>query len=102
LASPRRRVISDATSDGAAVCGTASIWLRGSGVGEEPMATPSLDELKRMARETFGRELSDAQAEAYRGRLPTMVQNVHLLRDRERRLGTTDPAQVQQVGGGHG
>jgi hypothetical protein len=66
------------------------------------MATPSLDELKRMARETFGRELSDAQVEAYRGRLPTMVQNMHLLRDRERRLGTTDPAQVQQVGGGHG
>jgi hypothetical protein len=60
-----------------------------------------MDDLKRMARETFGRELSDAQAEAYRGRLPTMAKNVRLLRDWERRLGTTDPALVQRVGGGH-
>jgi hypothetical protein len=65
------------------------------------MSRPSLDDLKRMARETFGRELSDAQAEAYRGRLPTMVQNVRLLRDWERRLGTIDPAVVQRVGAGH-
>ena len=61
--------------------------------------SPSLDDLKRMARESFGRELSDVQAEAYRGRLPTMVRNVRLLRDWERRLGTTDPSQVQQLGG---
>jgi hypothetical protein len=32
------------------------------------MAKPTTDELTRMAREVFGRELSDAQAEAYRGR----------------------------------
>ena len=57
--------------------------------------SPSLDDLKRMARDAFGRELSDAQAESYRGRLPTMVRNVRLLRDRERGLGTTDPSQVQ-------
>jgi hypothetical protein len=66
------------------------------------MSGPSLDELKRIARETFGRELSDAQAEAYRGRLPTMANNVRLLRDRERRLGAIDPALVQRLGGGHG
>jgi hypothetical protein len=65
------------------------------------MSRPSLDELKRMAREVFGRELSDAQADAYRGRLPTMAKNVRLLRDWERRLGTIDPALVQRVGGGH-
>jgi hypothetical protein len=65
------------------------------------MSRPSLDDLKRMARETFGRELSDAQAEAYRGRLPTMEQNVRLLREWERRLGTIDPALVQRVGAGH-
>lgn len=65
------------------------------------MSSPSLEELKRMARESFGRELSDTQVEAYRGRLPTMVRNVRLLRDWERRLGTTDPCQVQLVGGGH-
>ena len=64
------------------------------------MSTPSLDDLKRMAREAFGRELSAAQAEAYRGRLPTMARNRRLLRDWERRLGTIDPAQVQQLGAG--
>jgi RNA methyltransferase, TrmH family len=61
---------------------------------------PSLDDLKRMAREVFGRELSEAQAEGYRGRLPTMARNVRLLRDWERRLGTLDPALVQRVGSG--
>ena len=66
------------------------------------MSRPSLDELKQMARETFGRELSDAQAEAYRGRLPTMAKNVRLLRDWERRLGTTDPVLVQRLGGPSG
>jgi hypothetical protein len=65
------------------------------------MSSPSLDDLKRMARENFGRELSDAQAEAYRARLPTMVRNRRLLRDWERRLGGTDPSQVQLVGGHH-
>ena len=65
------------------------------------MASPSLDDLKRMARESFGRELSDAQAEAYQGRLPTMVRNRRLLREWERRLGTLDPAQVQLLGGHH-
>ena len=61
------------------------------------MSRPSVDELKRMARETFGRELSDAQAEAYRGRLPTMARNVRLLRDWECRLGVIDPALVQRL-----
>jgi hypothetical protein len=65
------------------------------------MSRRGLDDLKRMAREVFGRELSETQAEAYRGRLPTMARNVRLLRDWERRLGTLDPAQVQRVGGGH-
>ena len=65
------------------------------------MSRPSLDDLKRVARESFGRELTDAQADAYRGRLPTMARNARLLRDWERRLGTLDPAQVQHVGGGH-
>ena len=65
------------------------------------MASPSLDDLKRMARESFGRELSDAQAEAYRSRLPTMVRNRRLLRDWERRLDQIDPSQVQLLGGRH-
>jgi hypothetical protein len=65
------------------------------------MSSPSLDDLKRMARESFGRELSDAQADAYRGRLPTMVRNRRLLRDWERRLGAMDPSQIQRLGGHH-
>jgi hypothetical protein len=65
------------------------------------MSSPSLEDLKRMARESFGRELSDAQAEAYRGRLPTMVRNRRLLRDWERRLDTIGPSQVQLLGDHH-
>jgi len=59
--------------------------------------TTTVDELKRMARETFGRELSDAQAEAYRGRLPTMAANVRRLREWEPRLRHAEPALVQRV-----
>ena len=64
------------------------------------MGKPTTDELKKMARETFGRELSDADVEAYRGRLPTMVQNVRRLRDWEPRLRDAEPALVQRVIGG--
>jgi hypothetical protein len=61
------------------------------------MAKPTTEELKQMARESFGRELSDAKAEAYRGRLPTMVQNLRRLRDWEPRLRHAEPALVQRV-----
>jgi hypothetical protein len=64
--------------------------------------TTSVDELKKLARETFGRDLSDAQAEAYRGRLPTMAQNVRRLREWEPRLRDAGPALVQRVVGGGG
>jgi hypothetical protein len=63
---------------------------------EEAMTT-TVDELKRMARETFERELSDAQAQAYRGRLPTMAANVRRLREWEPRLRHAEPALVQRV-----
>jgi hypothetical protein len=59
--------------------------------------TTTIEELKRMARETFGRELSDAQVEAYRGRLPTMVRNVERIREWEPRLRHAEPALVQRV-----
>jgi hypothetical protein len=62
--------------------------------------TTTIDELKRMARETFGRELSDAQAEAYRGRLPTMVKNVERIREWAPRLRQAGPALVQRVASG--
>jgi hypothetical protein len=64
--------------------------------------TTTIDELKRMARETFGRELSDAAAEAYRGRLPTMVENVRRLRAWAPRLRQAEPALVQRVAQGEG
>jgi hypothetical protein len=61
------------------------------------MSGPSIAELQRMARETFGRELSEAKALAYRGRLPTMVQNIERLQRWASRLGDTAPSQVQQM-----
>jgi hypothetical protein len=61
------------------------------------MSKPSIAELQRMARATFGRELSEAQAEAYRGRLPTMVENVERLQQWASRLGDIAPAQIQQM-----
>ena len=61
------------------------------------MAGPSIAELQQMAREAFGRELSAAEAEAYRGRLPTMAQNVRRLRQWEKHLRAAEPAQVQRV-----
>jgi hypothetical protein len=61
------------------------------------MSGPSIAELQKMARETFGRELSEAEAEAARSRLPAMVQNAGRLRQWEKRLGDTAPAQVQQM-----
>ena len=61
------------------------------------MAGQSIAELQRMAREVFGRELSAAEAEAYRGRLPTMAENVRRLRRWEQRLRDAEPAQVQRV-----
>jgi hypothetical protein len=66
------------------------------------MMTTTVEELKKMARETFGRELSDAQVEAYRGRLPTMVKNVERLREWEPRLRHAEPALVQRVTPGGG
>jgi hypothetical protein len=64
------------------------------------MMTTTIEELKEMARATFGRELSDAQVEAYRGRLPTMVKNVERLREWEPRLRHAEPALVQRLMGG--
>ncbi len=63
------------------------------------MSQPSTAELRRLARETFGRELSDAQLEAYRGRLPTMARNIVVLQSWEERLREVEPALVQRVDG---
>ena len=59
------------------------------------MPEPSTAELQQMAREAFGRELGEAQAEAARARLPTMAKNLARLRQWERQLADAAPAQVQ-------
>jgi hypothetical protein len=66
------------------------------------MPKPTIQELQKIGREAFGRELSEAQVEAYRGRLPTMAQNVRRIRDWERRLRDAEPALVQRVLSGGG
>ena len=61
------------------------------------MAEPTIAELQALARDVFGRELSEAQAEAYRGRLPTMARIVQRVRSLEPRLRTAHTAQVMRV-----
>lgn len=61
------------------------------------MARPTTEELRAAAREAFGRELDDAQVEAYRGRLPTMIRNIETLRSWEPKLRTAEPSQVQRL-----
>jgi hypothetical protein len=61
------------------------------------MTKPTVAEIQQIARETFGRELSAAQAEAYRGRLPTMARIVQRVRELEPRLRDAHPAQVMRV-----
>ena len=59
------------------------------------MSSPPSDDLQRQALEVFGKALSDEQLELYQGRLPTMLENVDLLRDWSKRLDDTYPAQIQ-------
>lgn len=61
------------------------------------MPTPSVAEIQQIARETFGRELSGAQAEAYRGRLPTMARIVERVRKLEPMLRNAHPVQIMRV-----
>jgi hypothetical protein len=84
------------------VSGTAGLGDAGQGFRRGEAMTTTIDDLKRMARDTFGRELSNAEAEAYRGRLPTMVENVRRLRAWAPRLRQAEPALVQRVVAGDG
>jgi hypothetical protein len=61
------------------------------------MANPTVAELQEMARTVFGRELSEAQAEAYRGRLPTMARIVQRVRALEPRLHDARPLQIARL-----
>jgi hypothetical protein len=61
------------------------------------MTGPSIPELQRLAREVFGRELSEAKAEAVRGRLPTMARAARILEDSQAGLGETLPATVHRA-----
>ena len=61
------------------------------------MSEPSIETLKRDVLETFGVVLTDEQAEACRGRLPTMLDNVRRLQGWADCLGETAPAQIQRA-----
>ena len=56
------------------------------------MPTLSNDELKRQVEAVFGTTLTDAEIEAGKGRLPTMVDNARLLAGWAGRFGTMGPA----------
>lgn len=61
------------------------------------MARPTVAELQEIARSVFGREITEAQAEAYGGRLPTMARIVKKIRELEPQLGRTDPIEVADI-----
>ncbi len=58
------------------------------------MSRLSVAELQKLARDTFGRDLSEGELEVYRTRLPSMAQAVTMLRQWEPRLKDTVPATV--------
>ena len=60
------------------------------------MNGPSVTELQRIAREDFGRELTEAQARRYGGRLPVMGQAARLIDEWGARLGEIGPAAVHR------
>jgi hypothetical protein len=61
------------------------------------MPHPSVEELQELARTLFGRELSERQARAYRGRLPTMVRVVRRIRELEPKLRDAHPIEVTRI-----
>ena len=61
------------------------------------MGQPTAAELQDMVREALGRELSEAEIESYRGRLPTTARCLRIVQDWEARLGDTGPATVYRV-----
>ncbi|TDJ61951.1 MAG: hypothetical protein E2O37_11790 [Proteobacteria bacterium] len=61
------------------------------------MSRLSIAELQKMARDTFGRDLSEGEIEVYRTRLPAMVQAVTMLEEWEARLNDTVPATVHVI-----
>ncbi len=61
------------------------------------MKQRSIAELQQMARDNFSRDVSEADAEAYRGRLPGMVRTVATLSQWEKRLRDIEPATVHST-----
>ncbi len=61
------------------------------------MSRLSIAELRKMARDAFGRNLSEGEIEVYRTRLPAMVQAVTMLKEWESRLNDTVPATVHVI-----
>lgn len=50
------------------------------------------EELRKLAREKFGRELTDAEAQLFAARLPSMAQAADVLLVWQSKLGETAPA----------
>jgi hypothetical protein len=61
------------------------------------MADPEINDLRQAVKDVFGRELSVAETERYRGRMPTMLQNVGLLAAWASRLGTIGSATILRL-----
>jgi hypothetical protein len=65
-----------------------------AGHGKQHLST---SELQQLAREVLGHDVSAAQAEAYRARLPTMARVVRTLRKWEPQLREVEPAAVYRA-----
>lgn len=61
------------------------------------MSEPTMLDLQRLAREVFGREISEAQAEVYRARLPAMARAVAIIKAWQQSLDAVEPAPVHRV-----
>jgi hypothetical protein len=57
-------------------------------------AEPSLSDLQRLVRDTFGRELDPSQLELVRYRVPTMARLARVLEAQAAGLGEVEPAGV--------
>jgi hypothetical protein len=55
------------------------------------------EELRRLAREKFGRELTDAEAELIASRLPALAQVANRLLQWQSQLGDIEPATTYNV-----
>jgi hypothetical protein len=56
------------------------------------MLHPTIDEIRKLAREKFGRDLTDEEAQRIAPRLPSLAASVDLMSLWQSKLGETAPA----------